>query len=311
MFIKQAFYYQHEFWRYLVGTLIVIIAVFLGQVPLGVALFLEAGPDLAFMDESEMLSLLDSNLSLFLLLLTYAVGLLGVFFVVKVLHNQPILKVTTTRPKIDWGRFFFAFGIVAAFSILVTLGDYFSNPEHYVINFKPVPFFILLGVTLIMIPLQTSFEEYLFRGYLMQGIGTLAHNKWLPLIITSVVFGGLHFFNPEVTKLGNIIMIYYIGTGFMLGIMTLMDEGMELSLGFHAANNIVTALLVTTDWTAFQTESLLKDVSDPSAGFDILIPIFVVYPLFLFIMARKYKWSNWKEKLIGKVEEPEQVEPLL
>ena len=33
-------------------------------------------------------------------------------------------------------------------------------------------------------------------------------------------------------------MIYYIGTGFLFGIMTLMDEGTELALGFHAANNL-------------------------------------------------------------------------
>jgi hypothetical protein len=34
------------------------------------------------------------------------------------------------------------------------------------------------------------------------------------------------------------MFVYYIGTGLFLGI-TLMDEGMELALGFHAANNLV------------------------------------------------------------------------
>ena len=43
-----------------------------------------------------------------------------------------------------------------------------------------------------------------------------------------------------------------------------MDEGLELALGFHAANNLFTALLVTADWTAFQTHSVLKDMSDPT-----------------------------------------------
>src|SRR5690606_13877169 len=127
-------------------------------------------------------------------------------------------------------------------------------------------------IAVVMVPLQTSFEEYLFRGYLMQGIGVMAGNRWLPLILTSVIFGGLHAFNPEVAKLGNIIMLYYIGTGFLFGIMTLMDEGIELALGFHAGNNLIGALLVTADWTAFQTNSVLKDVSEPSAGFDILLP---------------------------------------
>ncbi|RKS53592.1 hypothetical protein BC962_1845 [Gillisia mitskevichiae] len=304
MFIKQAFNYQHSFWRYLLGVSIIIFAVILGQIPLAIAMFMEGGMDIVGMEETEMLKVLDSNLNLFLLLLTFAVGLFALFFVVKYIHYQPIRTVTTSRKKIDWGRFFFGFGLVAIFSISVTAFDYFSNPQDYLVNFQPEPFFIMLVIAVIMIPLQTSFEEYLFRGYLMQGIGVLVKNKWFPLILTSVVFGGLHFFNPEVTKMGNIIMIYYIGTGFLLGIMTLMDEGLELALGFHAGNNLLTAVLVTADWTAFQTNSLLIDISDPTAGVDILIPIFVVYPLFLFIMAKKYGWKDWKEKLTGKVEDP-------
>ena len=109
--------------------------------------------------------------------------------------------------------------------------------------------------------------------------------------------------SPEVGKLGYIIMIYYIGTGFFLGILTLMDEGLELALGFHAANNLVTALLVTSNWGAFQTHSILKDVSVPSAGFDILLPVFILYPILLIIFAKKYHW-NWsqcKQKLFGKI----------
>jgi hypothetical protein len=132
----------------------------------------------------------------------------------------------------------------------------------------------------------------------------LAKNRWLPLVLTSVIFGGLHLANPEVDKLGNIIMVYYIGTGFFLGIMTLMDEGMELALGFHAGNNLITALLVTADWTVFKTNSVLKDISEPSAGFDVIAPVLILYPIFLLIMAYRYKWSDWGGKLFGKVEEP-------
>ena len=155
--------------------------------------------------------------------------------------------------------------------------------------------------------MQTSFEEYFFRGYMMQGLGVLVKNRWFPLILTSVIFGLMHMANPEVDKLGPIIMVYYIGTGLFLGIITLMDEGLELALGFHAANNLITALLVTADWTAFQTDSILRDVSEPSAGVDILIPVLVVFPIILFIFSKKYGWKNWTEKLTGKIEKPETI----
>lgn len=126
--------------------------------------------------------------------------------------------------------------------------------------------------------------------------------------MTSVIFGMMHIFNPEVSKMGYIILVYYIGTGFLLGIMTLMDEGMELALGFHAANNLIGALLVTSEWSAFKTESILKDLSEPSAGIDVILPVILVYPLLLFIFSKKYKWLNWQEKLTGKINQQQPLE---
>src|SRR5699024_7905336 len=104
-------------------------------------------------------------------------------------------------------------------------------------------------------------------------------------------------------------MVYYIGTGLFLGIMTLMDEGMELALGYHAGNNLVAALLITADWTVFQTNSVLKDMSEPTAGLDVLLPVFVMYPILLLIMSKKYNWTDWKGKLFGRIENTEIENP--
>ena len=309
MYIAQAFNVLHDWWRYLVGVIIVVIAVFIGQIPFTIAVFAKAlsnGMNIANIDESKMLSLLEPNLSLFLMLLSFAIGLVGVLLVSKYLHKQSLTHLTTSRKKIDWKRFWFIFilwGLISSGFIVV---EYFVSPEDYQVNFNLVPFVILCVIAIIMVPLQTSFEEYLFRGYLMQGIGVLVKNKWIPLIITSVVFGLLHIANPEVDKLGNVIMVYYIGTGLFLGIVTLMDEGLEIALGFHAANNLFTALLVTADWTAFQTHSVLKDMSDPDkiGLIEIFVPVFVVFPILLFILSKKYKWTNWKDKLLGAVVPP-------
>ena len=99
-------------------------------------------------------------------------------------------------------------------------------------------------------------------------------------------------------------MVFYIGTGFLYGICTLMDEGTELALGLHASNNIIAAFLITTNWSVFQTDALYLDTSEPSLGLNTYLPVFVIYPIMLFIFSRKYGWENWKEKLFGKVEEP-------
>ncbi|MBP94222.1 MAG: CPBP family intramembrane metalloprotease domain-containing protein [Flavobacteriaceae bacterium] len=310
MYIAQAFKGLHEWWRYIIGILAVFMAVLLGQIPFTIAVFIKAiskGDSILGMNEADLMTLLEPNLNLFLMLLSFAAGLVGLFIVAKYLHKQTIVSLTTARKKIDWKRFWFAFilwGFVSTGFIFI---DYFLSPEDYVLNFKLVPFIILCLIAIILIPLQTSFEEYLFRGYLMQGMGVITKTKWIPLITTSVVFGLLHIANPEVKQLGYIVMVYYIGTGLFLGIATLMDEGLELALGFHAANNLFTALLVTADWTALQTHSVFKDISLPgAAGFmDVFMPVFVVFPIVLFVFSKKYNWTNWKEKLFGTVEAPQ------
>ncbi|MBC7642000.1 MAG: CPBP family intramembrane metalloprotease [Flavobacterium sp.] len=304
MFLEQAFNKENQFWKYIIGSLGVIFVTTIGQIPFMIAVFYKTvilDKKTFPSDQGIMMKLLDSNLTLFLLTLSFAFGLVGLYFVIRFIHNQTLLSVTTSRKAVDWGRILFSFLLWTLFTITTTLISYFAKPEFFVINFHLIPFIILFLIAVIMIPLQTSCEEYIFRGYLMQGFGNLSGNKWFPLLMTSLIFGGMHLMNPEVDKMGNIIMIYYIGTGLVLGIMTLMDDGMELSLGFHAANNLVGALLVTADWTVFQTNSIFIDKSEPEVFSGILLPVFVIYPILLFIFSQKYGWSNWKEKLTGKM----------
>lgn len=305
MFIEQGIKSENKFWKYIIGSLIIIFASFLGQVPLLIALFYETlikGKPYPSTND-DIMSFFEPNLTLFLILISFVFAMFGIFFVIKYLHNQTMLSITTSRSRVDWNRVLFSFSVWSVFTILSTFLFYVLNPTDFIINFKPIPFAILVVIGTLLIPFQTSTEEYIFRGYLMQGFANLSKNKWFPLVMTSVIFGVMHLSNPEVSKIGNIVFVYYIGTGLFLGIITLMDEGLELALGFHAANNLVSALLVTSDWSAFQTHSIFKDISEPSAGLDVILPVIIIYPILLFIFSKKYNWTNWNEKLTGKIEE--------
>ena len=231
----------------------------------------------------------------------FLVSFIGFLLVTKKLHNQSITKVTTSRTKIDINRICFSFFLWSFISMSIFFFDYYLYPEDFEFNFKLGPFFLMFFISIIFIPFQSGLEEYVFRGYLMQGFAKLLRNRWLPLIFTSFIFGFLHYFNPEVEKLGPTIMIYYVGTGFFFGIITLMDEGIELSLGLHIANNLITALLVTADWTAFKTESIFRDISDPSIGSELVIYLLIVYPITIIFFSKKYSWGNWKKKLFAKI----------
>ncbi|MEK9517209.1 MAG: lysostaphin resistance A-like protein [Flavobacteriaceae bacterium] len=299
-YLEQTTTENKRFVDYLKGSLIFIFFNFLGQIPL--SLYIISQSDLVgeFTSHQDLFSKLPSNLTLFLILLPFAVVLPFIYLVVTRLHQRSFLSLITSRDRVDYKKILFSFFLWGAVSALMVIFDYMMSPEDYVWNFKPLTFLILLLISVVMIPLQTSMEELIFRAYLMQGFGVLFKNRWMPLLITSILFGLLHIWNPEIDKLGIHLIWYYIGTGLFLGVITLMDEGLELALGFHAANNLVTALLVTASWTAFQTESLLIDNSEPSLGMELIITLVVIYPLLAFIFAKKYKWKSWMAQLTHK-----------
>ena len=232
-------------------------------------------------DPVDLFAHLDSNLTLILFLFPLFDCFFGFLFVVNKIHNQRLVSVTTGRPSIDFKRIIFGFVFWGVISVFIVGIDLIVSPEDYVWNFQPIPFVIMLIITCCLIPFQSALEEWLFRGYLMQGFATLSNSRFISLLMTSVIFGLLHASNPEIDKLGYGLLVYYIGTGFFFGIMSLMDDGIELAIGFHVANNLITAVLVTADWTAFQTESLYKDISTPALGQELILFLLVIYPLSL------------------------------
>ncbi len=259
--------------------------------------------ELNSMDITAQMQILESNYNLFLMLLGFVGMLLSVALCNKFINGNSFLSLTTSRSKVDFNRIFYSFFLWSSISAFMIALGYFTAPENYIINFNLQPFLILAVIVIILIPIQTSAEEYLFRGYMMQSLGSIVRNRWFPLIATSIAFGLLHSANPEIAKFGNVVYIFYIGSGLFAGIMTLMDEGMELALGWHAANNMTAALLVTADWTALQTHSVLKDISNPDIMplSDVLIPVLVFFPAILLIFAKKYEWTDWQGKLFGKI----------
>ena len=290
----------NPFIKYVKGSLIFVFFHIIGQIPLSLYIISQSDIVEGVHNQQDLFNNLPLNLTLFLVLLPFAVVLPFVYLVVTRLHNQSILSLITSRNRVDYNKIFFSFMLWGSISTLMVFFDYWMSPEDFTWNFKPLTFLILFLISIVMIPLQTTLEEIIFRGYLLQGFGVLFKNRWMPLLTTSTLFGLLHLWNPEIDKLGIHLIWYYIGTGLFLGLITLMDEGLELALGFHAANNLVTALLVTASWTAFQTESLLIDNSEPSLGVELILTLLLIYPLIIFIFAKKYKWKNWLSQLTNK-----------
>ena len=204
----------------------------------------------------------------------------------------------TGRDRLDWGRIFFGAGIWTILSILTfMLPLLFGESDTLVFQFDASKFFVLLLISLILFPFQTSFEELTFRGYLMQGSYLLFNNKWAALVLTSVIFGLMHSANPEVQAFGAWVALpQYIIMGFLLGYVAIKDNGMELSLGIHVANNILSAITFTSDSSTLQTHALFRDLAPSSSWMDSVV-ILIAALVFVWICNRKYKFMTKKESI--------------
>ena len=300
-YIQQAYKGQRELWMFILTTFLVA-GIFLFNFIF--YLFSDPGDlDAAY----EMMKQIPSSLNLLINLLPFMFLLGFLFVLVKYIHQRSILSLTTARPKVDYKRILFSFLMVCIFTLVSFGMGYYLDSSEIVFQFNLGKFAILFLISVILFPFQIGLEEYLFRGYLMQHVGVMVKNKWFPLILTSILFGIAHSANPEVGAIGFWkMMVFYVGTGLLLGIMTLMDDGLELALGFHLGNNLLASLLITADWTALQTDAIFKSTAAPTMSIvsDLVIPVLVVYPIMLLILSKRYGWTNWKDKLFGKVTEP-------
>lgn len=306
MFLSIARKGKNSWWRYLLTIIGLIVGYTLGQMPLYFAILWMNGGTLDANLSAKMEALdfeglgLSPNASLFLMLLSFAGAMLMLWVFVTGLHNRSFKTLITPFEKIQWSKIFFAFGLWMLLTILMEGINFLLYPEVYRLQFEFSQFLLLLLICIFVLPIQTSFEEVFFRGYLLQGFGLAGKYKLIPLVITSVLFGLMHILNPEVEQFGTgIMMTYYIGVGFFLGFVTLMDDSLELALGIHYATNFYAATFVTYEGSALKTNAIFQT---QIVNIEIMLLFFLVSALvFICICFKKYHWDRW-EKGIGKIE---------
>ncbi|MBT4776277.1 MAG: CPBP family intramembrane metalloprotease [Crocinitomicaceae bacterium] len=294
MFIEQAKDGRNKWWKYLVGILIVFVGwQVIGAIPLMSVLFSKIHSVYQLenlQNPVDISNYLGALPFLILTLLMFVFGLLALWFWIRYGHKRKFRSLISVG-RTNYKKVFTAFMITMLYNGVFLISAYFNSPDSFQWHFDFSNFLILFLICIFLLPFQTSFEEILFRGYLFQWLFALIRNKYLPLLITSVLFGFLHSFNPEVDALGWLSMIYYIGFGLFMGLITIMDDGLELAIGFHWATNFVGFCFVSNDWGVIQTQTILKNTADPSLFMDMVLPT-ILLPVMYLIFSKMYKWRG-------------------
>jgi len=247
---------------------------------------------------------LDPNMGLFMMLFPFLIGLLAFVILVKPLNYRTFKLTINGTGMFRWNRFLISALVWTILSALYFFIYLKMDPSNFSLKNTSGTLIPLILISLIFIPFQAAFEEVLFRGYLMQGFAVLLRNRWFPLFITSVLFGLMHAFNPEVEEFGFFTMMpQYILFGLIFGIVTILDDGIEAAIGAHAANNAFLCIMVTNDSSALQTPAVFEQQNIyPFAEFTALLVTGVV---FLVILKMIFKWGSYSLVLSGVEAKPE------
>jgi hypothetical protein len=95
---------------------------------------------------------------------------------------------------------------------------------------------LLLVIVLFLTPLQAAGEEYFFRGWIMQNVGSWFRNPVLGLVVSLAVsvtaFSWAHG-SPDIWVLGSLGVF-----ALTAGLATWRTGGLEAGIAIHAVNNI-------------------------------------------------------------------------
>ena len=174
------------------------------------------------------------------LLLTVVVALPAVWLGVRLVEGRSLGWVSTVTGRLRWRWLGLVSAVVAPLVILgfvafIVVGT-LVEPDTNGGETAPLDLGMVLGglaVTIALVPAQAAAEEYVFRGFLLQWIGSYLRNPWFGVAITSVLFALAH------ADLQWSRLVSLTAFGATAAILALYTGGLEASIALHTVNNLL------------------------------------------------------------------------
>jgi len=190
------------------------------------------GPATRALDTQRPVSVLVSFIPIILLLPAVLLTLL-------VMGLRPVGRIWSVAGRIRWGLLARLLGIsVLAITISNLVGlaaGTLLAPAR-----DPVPIrdldaqaaLLSMLLALLLVPLQSTAEEVVFRGLFMQVLGAWAKSPWVAILVPSLGFAFLHIYD-----VWGLVAIGLLGT--VSAWLTWRTGGLEAAIAIHLINNYV------------------------------------------------------------------------
>jgi membrane protease YdiL (CAAX protease family) len=154
--------------------------------------------------------------------------------------------------------------------------------------------FALVPVALAALLIQVGTEEIFFRGYLQQQFACVWDSKWAWMVLPSVMFGALHYWNGNGAAEGTIWAIWATALGIACADLTARSGNLGAAIGLHLTNNAFALLVVgVKDWPASGLALFLYPYEDPELyayGLEALWSPWIIFQLLTMLVSVVIMW---------------------
>lgn len=242
--------WNYAWWKPVLGTALVLVGMMLVAplllVPVLVFGVLAEGG--SFWEGLEQALTLEAVGPAALLYINLSLGasILVTWVVMRYVHRMRPRWLTSVVPKMRWKLFFVYVGFsVVALVATVVVGMFMPSSGSVDMSGQLNPVtgttVALALIVLLTTPFQAAGEEYVFRGYLLQAIGSFWSMpsvppwvaRWLAIVITSVIFALGHGVQNFPLFFDRFMF------GLIAGWLVVRTGGLEAGIAMHILNNFL------------------------------------------------------------------------
>jgi membrane protease YdiL (CAAX protease family) len=240
IFLSYAARGLNAWWRYVLACLLGLVLAMVAGVALMIVLMLGklVPPDLPAQLQHP------TNPSVFFAATgaTFAVLLAGFIAAIVLLNRK---RPTDVLGRWSWRGFTAGVGLWLVVLVALTLVDLAIAPSGFATaatsETPRMAVFALLALAV-----QTFTEEYLFRGYLTQGLLLATKRPLAAALISGLLFGSLHIPNGWPQAVNAAVL------GVVLALIAIRTGGIAFGYGLHLINNLFGAVVVVSGGDVFK-----------------------------------------------------------
>jgi membrane protease YdiL (CAAX protease family) len=242
-----------QLWRTLVGLVIIVVVsqVFALVVALGFALFaLTRNSGMEGVQQMvEEISAGSTIVGTIAALLTFAGLWLGVWVALRALHGkQEFFSLFSPERRIRWREFGIGAGIMVIYLLISTLIGMAMGGDSGRRNDIDIPTWLMvLAPMAVLVFIQSTGEELVFRGYLMQHLAARFPHPLVWGFLPAATFGAIHWFNGTTVEYSVFYVLDTTLFGLIAAVTVWRTGSIAVAMGIHTINNLAGFMIAGTD----------------------------------------------------------------